>query len=399
MNASELRIPAIEVRQSAGRLLYSFAIDGKLVPLFAAISRVHRDDDRLEGYQRPEVLAHIAEIRDYLESESPMIPNAVVIAFDKRVRFEATTPVGDVSYARVGVLAIPVDESADDADKPGFVVDGQQRLAAIRDAAVEAFPICVSAFIAHGIRDQIEQFILVNSTKPLPKGLIYELLPSTETTLPSLLRKRRFPAYLLDRLNRDQDSPLLGLIQTPTTPHGIIKDSSILKMLENSLSDGVLYRFRQSGQEQGDAESMLAVQKAFWGACRSVFPEAWGVPPKRSRLMHGAGIVTMGFLMDAIADRYRSERVTSTESFRRDLDALKPECRWTDGYWFFGPGRERKWNEIQNTSKDTQLLSNHLLVLYRAAVRQLDPPRDRGYLEATNEPTPPDAAPPQEPPR
>ena len=42
----------------------------------------------------------------------------------------------------------------------------------------------------------------------------------------------------------------------------------------------------------------------------------------------------------------------------------------------FGPGRERKWNEIQNTSKDIQLLSNHLLVLYRAAVRHLDSPND-----------------------
>ena len=73
-------------------LLYSFAIDGKLIPSFAAISRVHRRDAHLEGYQRPEVLAHIAEIRDYLESESPMIPNAVVIAFDKRVHFE---PAGD----------------------------------------------------------------------------------------------------------------------------------------------------------------------------------------------------------------------------------------------------------------------------------------------------------------
>ena len=147
--------------------------------------------------------------------------------------------------------------------KPGFVVDGQQRLAAIRDAAIDEFPICVSAFIAHGVRDQIEQFILVNSTKPLPKGLIYELLPSTETTLPSLLRRRRFPAYLLDRLNRDEDSPLLGLIQTPTTPQGIIKDNSILKMLENSLSDGALYRFRQSSAEHGDAEAMLTVLKAF----------------------------------------------------------------------------------------------------------------------------------------
>lgn len=376
MNAPELRIPAIELRQSPGRVLYSFAIDGKLVPSFAAISRVHRRDAHLEGYQRPEVLAHIGEIRDYLESESPMIPNAVVIAFDKRVHFEPSDDTGDLSYARPGTLVIPIDADSEDAAKPGFVVDGQQRLAAIRDAAIGEFPICVSAFIAHGVRDQIEQFILVNSTKPLPKGLIYELLPSTETTLPSLLRRRRFPAYLLDRLNRDEDSPLLGLIQTPTTPQGIIKDNSILKMLENSLSDGVLYRFRQSGAEHGDADAMLMALKAFWSACRDTFPEAWGIPAKRSRLMHGAGIVTMGFLMDAIADRHRSERLPSAKSFRVDLVALKPECRWTDGYWIFGPGRERKWNEIQNTSKDIQLLSNHLLVLYRAAVRHLDSSED-----------------------
>ena len=136
MNASELRIPAIEVRQSAGRVLYSFAIDGKLVPSFAAISRVHRRDAHLEGYQRPEVLAHIGEIRDYLESESPMIPNAVVIAFDKRVRFEPAGDTGGMSYARPGTLVIPIDADSDDAAKPGFVVDGQQRLAAIRDAAI-----------------------------------------------------------------------------------------------------------------------------------------------------------------------------------------------------------------------------------------------------------------------
>ena len=373
MGESERRIPAIEVRQSPGRILYSFAIDGKLIPSFAAISRVHRREDALEGYQRPEVLAHIAEIRDYLEGESPMIPNAVVIAFDNRVRFEPGVVANDqLSYARAGELVIPYDPDSDDAGKPGFVVDGQQRLAAIRDAALEEFPICVSAFIAHGVRDQIEQFILVNSTKPLPKGLIYELLPSTQTTLPSLLRRRRFPAYLLDRLNRDAESPLKGLIQTPTTPLGIIKDNSILKMLENSLSDGLLYRFRQASPEEGDAEAMLTVLGSFWSACRDVFPNAWGISPKRSRLMHGAGIVTMGFLMDAIADRHRSERLPSKHSFRVDLEVIKADCRWTDGYWIFGPGRERKWNEIQNTSKDIQLLSNHLLVLFRSAVRAAD---------------------------
>ena len=56
----------------------------------ATVSRIRRaDDGELGGYQRPEVLSHIAEIRNYLESDAPMVPNAVVIAFDSRVTFVA----------------------------------------------------------------------------------------------------------------------------------------------------------------------------------------------------------------------------------------------------------------------------------------------------------------------
>ena len=87
-------------------------------------------------------------------------------------------------------------------------MDGQQRIAAIRDASVTAFPICVVAFIEDSDAEQREQFILVNSTKPLPKGLIYELLPATKAHLPILLERRKFSAYVLDRLNHEDDSPL-----------------------------------------------------------------------------------------------------------------------------------------------------------------------------------------------
>jgi DGQHR domain-containing protein len=80
----------------------------------------------------------------------------------------------------VGTLIIPLVNSGDANGSPGLIVDGQQRAAAIREARVDSFPICVTAFIADDDREQREQFILVNSTKPLPKGLIYELLPTTE---------------------------------------------------------------------------------------------------------------------------------------------------------------------------------------------------------------------------
>src|SRR5919205_2892696 len=85
----ELHVPALRLAQGPTREIYSFGIDGKLLHRFAAVSRVGRDDDALlRGYQRPEVLSHINSIRAYIESEAPMIPNGIVVAFDSRVRFE-----------------------------------------------------------------------------------------------------------------------------------------------------------------------------------------------------------------------------------------------------------------------------------------------------------------------
>lgn len=361
----ELRLPALQVRQGPNRTLYSFAVDGKHLPRFSTVSRIHRDANTgVQGYQRPEVLSHISAIRKYLESEDPMIPNAIVIAFDKRVVFE---PAGHGDgHSQAGTLVIPLDPDWPDEDKPGWVVDGQQRCAAIREARLDAFPICVTAFITESDAEQRSQFILVNSTKPLPKGLIHELLPSTVGALPVALQLRRFPATLLERLNYDEDSPLEHLIQTPTTPQGVIKDNSVLRMLENSLSDGALYRYRHAGAERGDTESMLALVKDFWVAVRNTFPGAWGQTPRRSRLMHGVGVTSMGFLMDAIAERYAHLRVPSIEDFEYDLYEIADLCHWTDGTWRLDTEHHRKWNDLQNTPRDIQLLTNYLLSEYRA---------------------------------
>jgi DGQHR domain-containing protein len=366
----ELRIPALEILQGSNRILYCFAVDGKLLPSFATISRLRRTpESQLQGYQRPEVISHIAEIRRYLESSDPMIPNAVVVALNKTVRFQRTdSEPGNSHETRVGTLIIPLDPNLPEEDKPGWIVDGQQRIAAIRDAQIEKFPICVIGFITDDLHEQKNQFILVNSTKPLPKGLIYELLPSTEGFLPSFLQKRRFPAYLMERLNHDEDSPFKEIIMTASNPGGIVRDTSILKMCENSLHDGVLHRFRDATNGGWNAEDMLRVLKYFWSAVANVFKDAWGLPPRRSRLMHGAGIVSLGFIMDAIGDRSPLDSVPTEDFFKVDLDQLTPLCRWTHGYWNFAPDIQRKWNDIQNTPRDIQMLANYLLIQYKKFV-------------------------------
>lgn len=364
-----LRLPALEVNQGPGRLLYTFAVDGKVLPSFATVSRIRREGDGdIEGYQRPEVISHIASIRRYLESEAPMIPNALVVAFDRRVTFEPADEVADVTYTRPGTLVIPITEDKVSGNKPGWIVDGQQRSAAIREARIESFPICVTAFITDSDLEQRSQFILVNSAKPLSKGLIYELLPATVGTLPKPLQTRKFPALLLRKLNSEIRSPLYRKIQTPTTPEGIIKDNSILKMLESSLSDGALYTFRDPDTGEGNEEQMMSLLIDFWGAVSEVFYYAWDMPPRKSRLMHGVGIASLGFLMDAIYDRYSRVRIPDKNDFAADLADIADSCRWTNGFWDFGPGQLRKWNELQNTTRDIQLLTNYLLFEYKRLV-------------------------------
>jgi len=360
-----LRLPALKIEQGPASVLYQFAVDGKLLDSFATVSRISRkDDSSIAGYQRPEALSHIASIRKYIESKNPMVPNSLVIAFDDRVSFD---PIGEATDGvQHGWIEIPLDESLPSNELPGWIVDGQQRTAAIRDARVDQFRIAITAFITSDAAQQREQFILVNSVKPLSKSLIYELLPSTDAHLPAQLARRRLSAILLDRLNYDAGSPFFQRIKMPTNPDGLIKDNSVMRMLDNSISDGVLYHFRDSATGLGDVDSMLVLIHRYWTAVGRVFLLVWESPPRKSRLVHGVGVIAMGYLMDAIADRLIDDGMPTVEQFEADLSTIAVRCRWSNGYWDLGPGVQRKWNELQNTPRDIQVLTNHILALYRS---------------------------------
>ncbi|ONI83413.1 hypothetical protein ALI22I_33405 [Saccharothrix sp. ALI-22-I] len=364
-----LRLPALEVRQGRRRI-YCFAVDGKKLHSFAAVSRIRRDDgEQLHGYQRPEVLSHIRGIRKYLESGGAMLPNAIVVAFDERVQFTPSLmiPSDTVDYSVPGELVIPVDESLSEAEKPAWLVDGQQRSAAIRDADLAEFPIAVVGFITDSEQEQRSQFILVNSTRALPKGLIYELLPDTTGHLPDSYVRRRLPAQLMTRLNGSRRSPFFRIIASPTAPDGYIKDNSVLKMVEHSLFEGALYQYRNPVDGSGDVDRMLSHLIGFWSVVREVFPEEWSKPPRQSRLTHGVGIQSLGFVMDTLTDDVPAEGVKTVE-LREILESLRPHVAWMSGTWNFSDG-ERRWNNLQNTPNDVRQLTTHLLKLLRKHTR------------------------------
>ena len=118
---------------------------------------------------------------------------------------------------------------------------------------------------------------------------------------------RKIPAAICDLLNRDEASPFKGMIRRPSTPENerkraVVADTVIVKMIEESLThtSGCLFPYRNVATGECDHLGIWTVLVTFWSAVRDTFPEAWGRPPTRSRLMHGVGIRSMGKLMDRI---------------------------------------------------------------------------------------------------
>ena len=104
---------------------------------------------------------------------------------------------------------------------------------------------------------------------------------------------------------------------------------------------------------------MYRTMFVFWQAVKDEFPDAWGKPPTRSRLMHSAGIQAMGVLMDRIMTRLHGHGDPRHE-IQQSLRRLRPHCHWTDGTW---EGLGLKWNEVQNVPKHVRGLSDLLVRL------------------------------------
>jgi DGQHR domain-containing protein len=329
----------------------SFPAKASDILRFAVIDQVARDaDGRLSGFQRPQIAAHIREIGDYLATPEAVLPNPIVVAFISGlvVKEEGTS------------LRVVIDISN---GPPGLVVDGQQRLTALAGLEHKDFEVFVSALLCRDQEELRRQFVLINNTRPLPRTLIYELLPTVAGGLPKKLSERSVAADLTARLNYDRRSSLFGQIHQHTNPAGTLSDTAVQKFLLNSLSDGALRPLIGGGR---GAERCFDLTSGFFKATQHVFPESWhGHTPSTSRLVHGAGIVSMGFVMDEL-HRYGAD---SFEEFCRGLGTLRDRAAWTQGSWDFGGGDTRHWKAIQNLNRDIMALAAHLVGIVRADVR------------------------------
>lgn len=339
---------AIIARQSSKHICLMVAAPAREVLMWAEIERAGRSaDGSLRGFQRPQIAGHIKEIRDYLADPNAVLPNPIVVAFVGGVTIQEEldgTALISICPAQSGL---------------GFVVDGQQRLTALSGLPDKNFQVFVSILVCNDYEELRRQFVLINNTRPLPKALIYELLPGVDN-LPQRLSSRSVAAHITERLNYDEGSSLRRQIYQHTNPSGVIRDTAIQRVILNSASDGALRELK--GREDA-TEAAFRLLSDFYGAVQDVFPEDWkGHSPRTSRLVHGAGIVAMGYVMEFL---YARDGARDRSSFARGLSVLKGRTAWTRGSWRFSDTEIVPWNAVQNVQRHIMALAHHLVTLLK----------------------------------
>lgn len=362
MTKDMIHLRAVHAQQCNGVDVYSFFMRGSDVLRIADISRIHRDDsDELKGFQRKEIQSHVQSIVNYLDRGEVLFPNAIILAFQTNIEFKQSrgpSPEGAVS----GTLYIPVNGGE---RKAAWIVDGQQRAFALSRTSNNDIMVPVVGFVAPSIDVQREQFILVNKARPLPKRLINELLPEISADLPSDLRPAKIPSELCNILNRDPKSPFYKLIRRVSdegeNTSAVIIDSALINMMKHSINNyGGLALYKNTTVDGiADIDGMYKLLCVYWGAVKTVFPEAWGLRAQESRLMHSAGIQAMGILMDRIMPRMHQTKNVS-EEVEASLRRIAPYCCWTEGTW---EGLGLAWNDIQNTPRHIKALAEFLVQL------------------------------------
>ena len=154
MREQTLEAIGVRIKQSpVERYLYVFAIDGKTITEQVGVRRMkwHGTKFKAEGFQRRLDNTRVSDIAHYLSS-NPILPNALVVAFEKGSLDFEPLPNQEKDEPQWGKIIIRGKlrevngrlEPLLEDQRIGYVIDGQHRLRGIEQSTLKegTFPVC-----------------------------------------------------------------------------------------------------------------------------------------------------------------------------------------------------------------------------------------------------------------
>lgn len=232
------------------------------------IARVEKTDS---AFQRDLSRAKVRALRNFYETavSQPPIPGTVLLFTSERLRFQSLP-----GQEGVGHLQGP--------EQRYLIIDGQHRLAALH-FYLEAHPeeagsVSVPCIVFDGRSEDFaaEMFVIINSTPTrINKSHLVDLYERVSWAEPD----RRFAARLVERLYREEDSPLryrINRLGGRSQQEKWILQAELFNEVHRYV--GARWNRLREGDTTREGDREYRLLRDFFKAAQRAWGEAWGSP-------------------------------------------------------------------------------------------------------------------------
>jgi len=335
---------------------YVFSMDAHELSQLVQIIPARRISGELVGIQRRYLKTFVEKkLVEYITTDrNPIIPDSVLVAIRPIVD---VTP--DEERENLVTLHFLWSPSYVAHEKPFILIDGQQRLEAVRRSGKHVI-VPVIALGEHDMKFCQKMFLVANTKRTMSPSLIKELWVSLRELLPEALRRKECAARIVSRLDEGYESPFYEITSSEARRDGnrVVHFSSLVDSVLLCLEGEYIGRVKEKRdridhklfleycvvRDRIDVDQASKCLEACFGAVKEVFADAWGLSSKESKLMHSTGLRSMLQFLAYVIDR-RDQVYGSMEALKKyvkqELSKIKDECYWTRRDWETLEGRIR----------------------------------------------------------
>ena len=236
------------------------------------------DESTSVGYQRPRSRRHSLDFRRYITGPSS---STIPLTFNLRRDTSAHWRIDRRSESGAAELIV-------DSNVPSLAqLDCQHRLGELGDVEI---PLAFMAFIGLDLREEMAQFVTINSKA---RGLSSSLTDYHESTLLEDLAAEAPHLYIARKLNEDPQSPWYRMVRLGGENTSGLKRITSYRMLQKSVA-----RFLKGAVDKdlGGVMDQYNVVRDFWRAVRRVFEHEW-LDHRHHMITKGLGLYALTYLL------------------------------------------------------------------------------------------------------
>jgi len=288
------------------------------------IHRFHSPDKINKiGVQRLKHIKWVEELQEGLKSPKAEMWSTAIIYFENdKIEY---TKLRDFEDQEIGVIIINYDGHVFDADKPGWILDGQQRMWALENIAINSensdfleligpITIVIGEFEDNDANDKLDfirrTFYITNKTQNLPLNFRKDLLATLDESSQEILTKKdkidTLIASIVNNLSSDVDSPFRNLIDISNLglprKQGEYISRGAMNYIVQELLEYEAFNKENLPIAKSDNRYKFNIKliKDYFNAIRFIFLNEWEKPTEESRIRSRLVLTSFASLISKI---------------------------------------------------------------------------------------------------